>query len=1126
MLTILDNVVHSKDISMVEESIPTFETYCKHLDASSWASDKERSSQFLKIVQTYTTFASREPIPDLKVPPSPPVAIRWRTAGLKAVRSVVGSDAFGAESGTQLSIVMPVILENLYSDADDILASLQKRAQSGEKIDVEKARQRRMSIATVTTVDTVDTNPVTATGTTADADKEAEDEVRTLAVRCLKQVFAAGTGSNRGQIRLATTLTLKFIATKNPPAMTVAQTSSRSGKRGNWATSLIEAVARWTPVQDRFIIVVTAMETLIRSPITETVLDKQLALATMIDWLLSSSINLIGLSVMDVLLGFVQHTLLLLQLGGRDSKVTPHHQQSEALDLYRDANETFESGSPFNDGERGRGQSTDEATPSPVRQELLLRLQKCIGDLATHIYYTDQISDMMTAILARLKPSLQSNVSSTTAAIDDPVAAVRAIAKSASLQEDPTTDGFFSFATARVTALRAIKDILIIANLRKSTTGAAAESRSRVGVQVWEGTQWLLRDEDREVRAAYVDALLTWLKLETNRNDTHLPKDGPRKSRPTKKAGADNEEIRIAKRAASNASRRENRPAKSTFVQLLHLAMYDNALETPENDADIMLLHLLLATLVDRLGVNAVQPGLPMIFRLQEVALNNELDDVPRAKVNIASLVHGYLWALSEKFDFETTRVGSEINLEISRRKKNTLWLGKLTFPPLTVEKIVTASHLSEKTDVIHENAIGSIKPYLNRLDLVLEIANAYDNSLVTPPTSPPTSPGRVFSVPTLGFGYGYGISPGPRPSPEHQMPQKVKDEMLGDWSREGCIAAVEQESTKTASVSGSRTGASSGPRNHLTVNGGVVGNSDSDADMPSAAHNDRVKGESPSYGLVGGLANLQNKRRPSTNGSPGHLTLSSSHESVVRVTDLKRALSGYDARGRHASPLRRPMSGLDSVLDSQHSVTDSDSMVSYNEVDGVDGSALDLSGPAGGATGLPSIAGTQEPTTLASSLPREQKSPVATHPQTVHDLVSLPRFNSDLRLGNDIPPVPQIPSVMNLPGTYPVDGSPVQKGGPEFEPFRPQTAPQGLQNRRLNGSPSSPSLREGRGLKRGNIPPASRREQAATDPTSGGMGGSKINLGRLLAGIQVSSELDASGVKGNSGTGISRPPY
>ena len=256
VLSIFDTVVHSKDISMVEESIPAFETYCKYLSASSLSADKARAEQFLNVVESYTAFASKGPFPGNKTQSKEPFAIRWRAAGLTAIKSVVTSDAFAAESGKQLSIVMPVILENLYSDEGDVLASLQQRAQNSEKVDVEKARQRRMSIATVATVDTVENNPGAAAGTTADADKVAEEEVRVLAVRCLKQIFAAGTGSNRGQIRLATALTLRFIATRNPPLMTVTRSLRGSAKRGNWATSLIETVTRWTPVQDRFIILV------------------------------------------------------------------------------------------------------------------------------------------------------------------------------------------------------------------------------------------------------------------------------------------------------------------------------------------------------------------------------------------------------------------------------------------------------------------------------------------------------------------------------------------------------------------------------------------------------------------------------------------------------------------------------------------------------------------------------------------------------------------------------------------------------------------------------------------------------------------------------------------------------
>jgi protein EFR3 len=1115
VLTILDSVLRSKDINMIEESVPTFETYCKYVNAPSLSADQERATHYQSIVLAYSNYASRDHLSSWRAQQDFSMLIRWRTAGLRAIRAIVGSEAFSSDSGKQLNTVMPVILENLRLEDGDILASLQQRAQTGERTDFENARKRRMSMSTVATVDTIEADPATASGTTADADKVAEDEVRVLAVRCLKQIFAAGTGSSRGQIRMATTLTLRFIALRYPQQTSLAQDSQLRNRNGNWATSLIEAVTRWTPVQDRFIVVVTAMETLVRSPIIESMLEKQLALATMIDWLLSSSINLIGLSVMDVLLGFIHHTLLLLQLGGRDSKILPHHQQSDAVDLFRGAQEQFNEGSPFIEPGRGRDRATTESTPSPIRQELLLRLQKCIGDLATHIYYTDQVSDMMAAILARLKPSPQSDITSTAAAIDDPSAAARAIAKSVSLQEDPATDGFFSFATARVTALRAIKDILVIANLRKTATGAPAEARSRVGVQVWEGTQWLLRDGDPEVRRAYVDALLTWLRLETNKTDLHLPKDVRKKksTKPPKKDGKDADEGKLSKRAVSNASRKEAKPSRSTFLQLLHLAIFDNALESPENGAEIMLLHLLLTTLIERLGVNATRTGLPMIFKLQEVVLNNEVVESAIGRANIASLVHGYLWALTEKFDFETTKLGTEIHAEVSRRHRHSLWLKSLKIPAAAIDHIPLPNESSEMPSQVSDEAIGAIKPFLNGPDLVDAIAAAYDESLVTPPNSPPQSPGRVFSVPTLGFGYGYGVQTIAKPSSEDQLPEKVKLEMLAEWTREGCIAAVERESNKAASLSGSRAG-TSGTRQHLGINGLTVADTPSGRDSP-ANGKDIADSALPAYGLFGGLSSLQKLRRTNSGGgSPVPLTASSSHESTLRVADLKRALSGHQSTMRHASPLRRPVSERDRSLHS----SGSESMVSYSDHGD---SAIGVAPPDGiGPTIAPSEAnGSGRPQSAGSKLSNNQSG-------TFHDQTTLPNSMSDPRLGNDIPPVPKIPSSLNLPGTFPRDTSPVRPDSIEQNSAKTQ--------QRVESSPRSQntgveiaSARQSRSMRRGDSRPTSRRELGGIGLTDFNKtsSASKMDLSKLLAGIHTQHSAIDTTKPGEAVVGV-RPPY
>ncbi len=1092
VLTILNTVLKSKDINMVEESVPTFEAYCKHVNAASLVADQERSKQYFSLIETYSAMAEKGQEDKARRSESVPMSLRWRTAGLRGIRAAVGSEAIVADSARQLNLVMTTILDNMSLEDGSILSSLQQRARSSEKFDVEMARKRRLSTATVSTVDTVEGQPLTVSETTADADKAAEDDVKILAVRCLKQIFSVGISTSRGQTRLATVLVLKFVATKNPTRIPLQRL-----QHGTWATELFETIVRWTPVQDRFIIVLTAMETLVRSPIVENVLEKQLVLVTMIDWLLSSDINLIGLSVMDVLLGLIQHTLLLLQLGGRDSKIAPHHQPTDTLGFSREVRNTLDPGSVLVDASRGRTADSVETKPSAIRQDLLVRLQKCIAALSNHIYYTDQISDMLTAILARLKPSVTSEIPNAAAAVKDPAAAMRAVTESVSLQEDSSTDAFFSFTTARVTALRAIKDILMRANNRRTSSGASMESRSRVGVQVWEGTQWLLKDADADVRTAYVDALLTWLRLETNKNDQLLPRDGPRQKKSTKKPNGPNGEASAAKRAASNASRKESKPKRSAFLQLLHLAIYDGILDNANSDSDVLLLYLLLTKLVERLGVNALRTGLPMILRLQEAALNREDGLSANATVNVASLVHGYLWSMAEKFEFETNKVGHEINAEMSRRKRFTIWFDRIKFPALALDNIRSQSSPSEKTPVYHEDHIGTMKPFLNIGELVEEIANAYDTALLTPTNSPPSSPGRVFSVPTLGFGYGYGVAPGPKPSTKDQLPQRIKDELGAGWTREACIAQIEKE------LAGSFTGTSSGARQHLSVKS--AGRNDSvDANIATNT------GEAGGAGLYGGLGTLQ-KGRNTSNGSPAGLT-TSSRDSTLKVTELKRALSGYTSNSRTASPLGRHLNN------SRRSVTSSgsDSMVSWNDAD-------DRAAPTTNVVGAPptvtrAVNGVDKPDSLPVI---DESTKKAEGDSTYHDQVTAPTPATDVRLGDDVPPVPKIPSNFDVPGTYPRDASPV----------RPSPADLKLAKRRsrdskrvASSSHASTSLRD---LKRSSRPPSSAAGGAFWN--DGRAASEKVDVKSLLAGIESSSSAQQLAEKESASrlsVRLSKPPY
>ncbi|MCJ1480958.1 hypothetical protein MMC06_001114 [Schaereria dolodes] len=922
---------------MVEDSIPTFETFCAHHDVATLAADQEHIKQYEDVVKMYASFAGHSPSLQTKNSLNAPTAIRWRTAGVRAIKSITASEAIGADGGRQLHIVMPILLQNLYSDTEDYLEVLQQRGQARETAEKDTAGRRRMSIATVRTVDTnVDSNPAAVTGTTADADRLAEEEVGVLAMESLKQIFVV---NNRAQLRMATASMLRFVANKVSQSGPIKTKTPNLGGSTVWASTLTEIVTRWAPVQDRFVILVTIMETLVRSPVAEETLEQQLVLLTLVGDLLSSSINMIGLSVMDVLLGLVQHILLLLQLGGKGSNILPHHQQTDAIDLYKETSNVSQE--PRVAERLEHNDISDVSVPSEARQEMLRRLQKCIGDLATHIYYTDQISDMITAILLRLKPSPLSGVSTTAEAIERPAAAALAISNSAKLKEDPSTDDFFSFGTARMTALHAIREVFTVANMRSTSAGAAAIGRNRVGVQIWEGTQWLLRDEDQRVRWAYVDALLTWLKLEMSRGDLRVLEDKRHLARTYAKM--DNEsgatEI-LARRAVSSASQRTkaSKPAKSTFLQLLHLAVYDNALEAPESESNILLLHLLLASLVEKLGVNGVKSGLPMVMRLQEDINIDLLIGTPIAKVNIGSLVHGYLWTLSTKFDFDATMVGYQIHSEITRRKNHGLWLDTVESPPLPLSKLATTS-LHEKLSLPESQE--SLKTFDSCPAMVNQIAMSYALSIASPPTSPPTSPGRVFSMPLM--------SPNLPSSLDHELPPYFKEAMLSAWTKESCMATVEKESTRTASLNGSRAGTSqSGRNNQLAINTQTIGN-DSPPGTYSPAYNENLQPASADA-LNNSLRPFQQQqfRRTSVQdtGSPTPLS-SSDHNSTLRVDDLKRVLAGgalADAFSRRsnnsgirgASPLRTSSTAYQDFADTRKDrfgrrslSTDTDSAVS-----------------------------------------------------------------------------------------------------------------------------------------------------------------------------------------------------
>ncbi|KAJ5749330.1 uncharacterized protein N7511_011026 [Penicillium nucicola] len=959
VMTVIETVLRSNDITMVEESIVPFEMFCRHQDIAAIAADQSLALQYREVVRTYASLADPAFVSNSNAKFSPQVAIRWRNAGLRAIRSVVSSESLAADGGTSLKLCLPVILENLYSGDEDLLASLKLRLQEADTNEREGNKPRRMSVNTVHTVDTAEGDPELAARSADDADRKAEMDARLMALRCLEQIIVSG--SNRGQIRIAVTVILRFISTKGFPQCE-KQNGLSSAKNGNWATSLIELIANWCPVQVRFIILITAMEILHDTSPKEDALESAFTILSVVDWLLRSSVNMIGLSVMDILFGLMHYASDILSPPGRTESADSEKKPNGQIDI----------------------------VISSQRHDLLTLLEQTIGDLATHIYYGDQVADMMRAILKRFKPASlhDSTAQSTLATVHESGVAYIDSNSASDSNGDKASGETFSHAAAKLTALRSVKSILVVANLRTPSTMSGAESRHPVGIHVWEGTQGLLRDADRAVRYAYTDAFLSWLTFETNKNDLKARVDVPKFI----KTGSKRESEQIDKQTRRSTSAPGNQretvamAAQSNFLRLLHLAIYDAALEGAADESEILLLHLLLTNLVQNLGVNAAQFGFPMVLKLQEDMFTSMELSSFAARVNTGSLVHGYLLALSEKFEMDTTPVGAEITKEIQGRVDKGHWLSKVRVPPVGLGGI---DFDKEKRDVNTSTSLPSLTTFRNVEGLIYLIDESYRQSISSPPQSPPTSPARGFTFPVLGH-------PTAQLQVEGGLPSPVKDQLASPWSREACLAEVEKESAKALSINGSRVGTLNTRTNQTNgvVNGSPAGSGSRD--------NHRT-----------------NIPDISTSSAP-----SSSRGSPVRVNELRRVLSvTNDSHARRLSPLRGRLdasnasiisSGSDSMVSGAFSVSEMEDGVSTQQPDGQQ---------------APGDDGTDTPRASAANFVFSDDSPSDQPPNAR----SLSRVNSD----EQIPPVPPIPVKLSIPGGFPNDS---QRSLLSYD--RPSTAP------------------------------------------------------------------------------------
>ncbi|KAI5291808.1 plasma membrane localization protein, partial [Ascosphaera aggregata] len=1013
VLTILDSVLRSNDLNLVEESIGPFSAFCKFQDPNLLAAEHAFVNHYRNVVRTYASFASDDPASARSASnatatvatasrnsPSLSVLLRWKTAGLRAIQAVVSIDDLGTDVMNQLDIVLPPLLENIYtySFANHSAGINEKnnrnqsdinhaRIQALEEAEREISSSRhRGSLRTIDSQEATDaasyatataheeaqhadqaihtladtTAAATATATAvADAangnasddennsQKAAETAVRALALGCLQRIYA--TASNTGHIRNATSQILRFIVARQPdwttgsvitpPYATTESTDaptwihsappcslSPAGAGGSavagcsWGRHLLAIIARSTPVQNRFIILLAAMESLLNTPMSTRKMPAQLMLASLVDGLLSGPNNLIGLSVMDVLIGLLQHLLLLLRVTAGKTKRVLHRQTTSGFIRYsltgvdgdgvvrgkqnqgggvpkRTALKNENDGAQSHQRSRSITLTDEDAISDPERRaELANSLQLCIGHLATHIYYADQVSDIIAMILSRVKPATSiMELSDSSAEADANANADVSAGKDAASSSSPvvTTNGtvspdheqerLFAFPESQISALRSVKNVLCVANSRSSPsvgpagipTITTSESRNKVPISAWEDTQWMISDTDVGVQIGYIDALVTWLNSETTADDLRVVESrkkalgitaanlhgggasalnpltvGAAAARPltanfsaatsghgndTSYCGGNGNPSDSSERlyrtiadTVTAAHRDQVASVASQFLSLLHIAVYDSV-STVSGDGDvaeeqnILRLHLALATLVDKLGVNAIRHGLPMIMRLQDEFVvadqaaatittegRCERSISKAARVMAGSLVHGYLLAIVQRFELYSSSVGREITREIERRKNEDCWLCAVSIPPLSLGEIdELGKRQGEKGGwALGVPEIAILHPFTNvggLADLIEESYNAAAAQSFHPSSLDGTTlarPSTATSTHSKSQQRAYQAHALIQP-----LPASVRESMTMPWTKESALAAIEaNDPNLQSSLSGSRT--------------------------------------------------------------------------------------------------------------------------------------------------------------------------------------------------------------------------------------------------------------------------------------------------------------------------------
>ncbi|RIB09433.1 hypothetical protein C2G38_2108639 [Gigaspora rosea] len=378
------------------------------------------------------------------------------------------------------------------------------------------------------------------------------EDITYLAYNCLKQLF---------QLNNPSYITYSLESSFNFLDNVTTWTSS------NFTISLISVILSSLKQQCRHILVDYIIQQLEALPSNQSPTPKKVSLVKTLSFILTDDIPIVGLSILEILDCLLR--LLLSSLKNTDG---------------------------INDCENAADSNESDLL---ICQQLI----SCIGGLATHIYYANQVCDIIEYIIQQLhihpEQTEFSQLGSSNSSIIEGV---------------PLSE-------LRKTLLKCLD--IVVKNNKETEIRHSEITRCEVPVEVFHSSIDLCVDEDLDVRVTYAKVLAKFL------DNGNMPRE-LKDSDPTQLTYF-------------------NKPA-IYFLNSLHVSLYQYATLKNARPADHVALLSLLRALLIRFRTDQIIRGIPVVFKLQSDAKDEKLESFAQQR-GLASVILLYFRDIASVLD-------------------------------------------------------------------------------------------------------------------------------------------------------------------------------------------------------------------------------------------------------------------------------------------------------------------------------------------------------------------------------------------------------------------------------------------------------------------------------------------